>query len=111
MDAYDPASNTWSPRAPLRTPRGLFAAAAGPDGRIYVMGGFLMGPGSTEDPTGLTSVEVYTPATNSWATIAGMPTGRFELTAATGGDGRIYAMGGRDGFSGPRFSTVEIYQP
>lgn len=111
MDAYDPASNTWSSRAPLRTPRGQFAAAVGPDGRIYVMGGFLMGPGSTEDPTGMTSVEVYTPATNSWATIAGMPTGRFELTAATGGDGRIYAMGGRDGFSGPRFSTVEIYQP
>ena len=30
----------------------------------------------------------------SWATVASMPTARFDLAAAVGPDGRIYAIGG-----------------
>jgi len=37
-----------------------------------------------------------------------MPTGRLGLAAATGLDGRIYAIGGNDGSI---ISTVEAYSP
>ncbi|HET7503627.1 MAG TPA: kelch repeat-containing protein [Kofleriaceae bacterium] len=111
MDAYDPSTNTWSARAALKIPRRVFAAAAGRDGRIYVMGGIQLGGTPTTDPLGLSSVEVYTPATDSWSTIGDLPTGRFELMAATGGDGRLYAIGGRIRFSSAILSTVEVFQP
>lgn len=111
MDAYDPATNTWTRRAPLMTPRRLFAAAVGHDGRIYVMGGYRMGTGSEANPVGMTSAEAYTPASNSWTSVGDMPTGRFSLAAATGGDGRIYAIGGRVRFTMTGLATVEIFQP
>jgi Kelch motif len=38
-----------------------------------------------------------------------MPTARYLLAAATGGDGRIYAIGGFNG-SGI-LNTVEAYRP
>jgi len=39
VDAYDPTTNTWSQRAPmLGKSRIAYAAALGPDGRIYVAG-------------------------------------------------------------------------
>ncbi|MBJ7607865.1 MAG: hypothetical protein JF887_00325, partial [Candidatus Dormibacteraeota bacterium] len=48
----------------------------------------------------------YTPSTNSWATVAPMPTARGFLAAATGPDGRIYAIGG---YKGGYLTTVEAY--
>jgi len=39
VEAYDVRRNTWTAVAPLPDPRWLFAAAVGPDGRIYVLGG------------------------------------------------------------------------
>jgi N-acetylneuraminic acid mutarotase len=90
VEVYDPVTNSWSTAAPMPTARDGMTAAAGPDGRIYVMGG------EKDDLTGLTTVEVYDPATNSWSAGAPMPTGRYFLATATGADGRIYAIGGND---------------
>jgi N-acetylneuraminic acid mutarotase len=84
----------------MPTARAGFAAATGPDGRIYAIGGGGdTGSGNT--------VEAYAPGTNSWATLASMPTARSLLAAATGPDGRIYAIGGNHG-SGV-VNTVEAY--
>jgi N-acetylneuraminic acid mutarotase len=46
----------------------------------------------------------------SYATLAAMPTVRYGLAAATGLDGRIYAIGGVDS-SSSTLSTVEAYDP
>jgi hypothetical protein len=48
-------------------------------------------------------------APQTWATVADMPTERDSLGAAAGADGRIYAIGGNDGF-GPT-DVVEAYTP
>jgi Kelch motif protein len=66
----------------MSTGRYTPAAAAGPDGSLYVMGGDL-------NYSALTAVEAYTTTTDTWATLASMSTGRRGLAAATGGDGRI----------------------
>ncbi len=69
-EAYDPATNTWSTRAPMPTARTLLAAATGPDGLTYVFGGLPAGPGV------LNTVEAYDPVTNTWRTVPSMPTVR-----------------------------------
>ncbi|RZK23315.1 MAG: hypothetical protein EOO63_17760, partial [Hymenobacter sp.] len=48
----------------------------------------------------------YTPATDSWATLAPMPTGQWEASAVRATDGRIYVFGGTSA------STAnQIYNP
>jgi N-acetylneuraminic acid mutarotase len=112
VEAYDPATKTWSTLAPLQTPRLGLAAATGRDGRIYVMGGQ-----SAPQPPGpflvTPSVEAYDPAMNTWSAVAPMPTARVNLAATTGPDGRIYAIGGCTcGLPGNQtLPTVEVYDP
>ncbi len=48
-------------------------------------------------------------AAGSWTTVASMPTARQNLAAATGSDGRIYAIGGNNNTGS--LSTVEAYTP
>ncbi len=54
-------------------------------------------------------VEAYNPRTSSWTPVAPMLTGRDNLAATTGLDGRIYAIGGR-GFNA-YLTMVEAYTP
>src|SRR4051812_631629 len=101
VEAYTPASNSWSivTSDPIYHGGGA-AAVTGSDGRIYVFGG-------SNVPT---AAEAYNPVTNAWTTLAAMPTGRYSLAAALGADGRIYAMGGYDSERGI-IDTVEAYNP
>ncbi len=82
----------------MPTARNVLAAATGPDGRIYAIGGHPVGPN-------LNPAEAYDTKTNAWTPVASMPTMRGELTAATGPDGRIYVIGG--GANGKFLNTVE----
>ncbi len=54
VEAYDPSADTWTPVAPLSTPRGALAAAVGRAGTIFAIGGF-------DGTSALNSVEVFTP--------------------------------------------------
>ncbi len=84
-DVYDPATETWRPRAPLPAPRsGMAAALLG--GRIFVFGGEHGGGAFFQN-------EAYDPATDTWATLAPMPTPRHGTGAAVVGDA-IYIPGG-----------------
>jgi uncharacterized repeat protein (TIGR01451 family) len=94
------AAPAWATVAPMPTARYGLAAATGPDGRIYAIGG-----GNTTGTQSFNTVEAYAPGTNTWVTAAPMSTVRSELAAATGTDGRIYAIGGNG------LNTVEVYTP
>ena len=107
VEAYTPATNTWAAVAPLPSGRSFLAAAAGADGRIYALGGGGAG-GAPMNSTA--TVEAYTPATNTWAPVASMSTSREALAAATGVDGRIYALGGYNA-AGAFLATAEAYTP
>ena len=72
LEAYDPAANTWSTKAPMPTARQELAVGV-INGILYAIGG--NGPGSPN------VVEAYDPAANSWSTKAPMPTGRYGLAA------------------------------
>jgi hypothetical protein len=83
--------------------RQQFMAVTGPDGRIYVLGGYDL------ELDLLNSVDVYNPTTNTWSTAASMITARSLFGATLGADGRIYVLGGSGQNSS--LSSVEAYDP
>jgi N-acetylneuraminic acid mutarotase len=117
---YDPVADTWKALAPMPTKRGSPVAAV-VGGKIYVIGGASVHPGSAEPAVhparphrSLATVEEYDPATNTWRARSPMPTARNH--AAVGAvDGKIYVIGGRVGaaFIGVASNTdvVEEYDP
>ena len=77
------------------------------NGKIYLIGGYV--PGFMKYP-GLTMVEVYDPAIDSWGTAPDMPTGRIEIATAVV-DGKIYVFGGLPDWPADTYGIVEIFNP
>ncbi|MDA2934897.1 hypothetical protein MYX82_11230, partial [Acidobacteria bacterium AH-259-D05] len=87
---YDPATDTWTKRADMPTPRSV-AASSVVNGKIYVIGGTtVVGTGNGHT---LQTVEVYDPETDTWTQEVDMPTARGWLSASLV-DGKLYAIGG-----------------
>lgn len=104
VEAYNPATNTWSTKPSL--PNGRYAtAAAASNGTIYVTGGISV------NPTELLGTAIkYTPGDPSWTTVADpMTTARDSHASAATSDGTVYAIGGSP--SGGETTAVESYHP
>ena len=92
VEVYDPSTDgPWEPGPSLPAPRAGLAATVGPDGVIYAIGGV-----DRVNPPGPAQSAVYSYAllAPDWATQDTLLTPQALLAAATGPDGRIYAMGG-----------------
>jgi len=85
-EEYDPATDTWTFKASMPTPRCSFGIAVYQD-KIYCIGGEL------NNGSGTRVNEVYDPATDTWETKAPMPRTNWALTANVV-DGKIYLIGG-----------------
>jgi hypothetical protein len=91
------------------------AASILDDGRVLVVGGLDPLQGST----GLTSAEIYDPASNSWsptgdmttATIAPVATLLQDGTVLVAGIGDTSSMGSQSGSSLDFLNSAEIYDP
>lgn len=95
----------------MPTPRFSFATAVGKDEVIYTIGGLgkYLATDGTMIQGRMATVEAYNPATNTWKSCAPMNIPRAELTAVTGPDGTIYALGGMN--NGAACNSVERYDP
>ncbi|MEO6543719.1 MAG: kelch repeat-containing protein [Nitrospiraceae bacterium] len=89
---YDPANDSWKTLAAMPTKRGS-AVAAMVNGKIYVIGGAALHPGSSEPAMyparphrSMNSVEEYDPKTNSWSELPMMPIPRHGLAGAVVGN-------------------------
>ena len=89
VEVYDPATDKWSKKENVPTPRAQSATSA-LGGKIYAIGGKDAGF------WGIFSVEVYDAATDKWEKKADMPTARGFLSSAVV-NGKIYAIGGGTG--------------
>jgi N-acetylneuraminic acid mutarotase len=100
LDVYNPATNTWTTRAPM--PKGQFAAGGrwagaglGLGTKFYVMGGWQRDNGGGQ--TAARTTNVYNPATDVWSAKAILPTGRANNDASrvvVNGQARIELVGG-----------------
>jgi N-acetylneuraminic acid mutarotase len=91
MERYDLSSGQWSVAAAMSTARSGFGACL-LAGELYVIGGFIT------DPRGhyvesLSSVEKYTPSSDTWSAVAPLPSPRCEHAAVAVGPA-IYVLGG-----------------
>ncbi|MHC4440435.1 MAG: Kelch repeat-containing protein [Planctomycetota bacterium] len=103
VDAYDPATDTWTRKADMPTPRWMQSSCAA-NGKIYVIGGMTSG-GATA------AMEEYDPMTDAWTVKAPMPTPRYGVGTCFL-EGKICVIGGwRHSINGPIYSTVEVYDP
>jgi N-acetylneuraminic acid mutarotase len=93
----------WTPIADLPQPQNLHAAAAGVDGRLFVIGG--EGAGGP-----INTVLAYSPVTNTWGAVAPLPTPRSNAQAVAATNGLIYVFGGIDA-GGNVSPVVEAYNP
>lgn len=85
VEAYDPATNSWSEKTPIPTAIDSVYAVASKN-IIYVVGGYVPGPGR------VATLYSYNPATDKWAQEASMKVARSN--PATGILGGIFAAGG-----------------
>jgi N-acetylneuraminic acid mutarotase len=104
-EEYDPAANSWASKA--TKPTGVSNIGAGViNGKIYVPGGYYVS-GSSSYATSV--VEVYDPATNSWSTVAPLPTAQYAH-AVTAVNNKLYVMGGNSLSSG-YLNTCYVFDP
>jgi N-acetylneuraminic acid mutarotase len=90
---YNPVSNTWAATASMSTGRGNATATLLGNGTVLVAGGQHI---VNESNGGVTSAEVYDPATGTWHSTGTMPTGHGAATASLLPDGQVLVAGGAD---------------
>ena len=106
-EAYDTASNTWRILAPLPSPRSD-AYAVEVSGKIYVIGGFSS-TFSNSTSSFLSTIQAYDIISNTWSTLAPMPTPRDHVVAGVCGND-IFVIGGATNPFFTATSVVEAYQ-
>ncbi|MFW9998387.1 MAG: Kelch repeat-containing protein [Candidatus Odinarchaeota archaeon] len=109
VEAYDPAADKWTTKTDMPTARSESAACV-IDGRIYVSSGGTKCNEIASDFGPVPTVEVYNPATDTWAQASDMPRTRMVHSASVV-DGKMYIIGGVDFIGGELPSTVDVYDP
>jgi hypothetical protein len=101
-EEYDTATDTWTTKASMPTPRIVFATAVYQN-KIYCTGGRNIAGSASGYFSGVN--EVYDPATDTWETRTPMPTPRGWVTASVV-NSEIYLIGGE-----PNGTLNEVYNP
>jgi hypothetical protein len=99
LEVYDPASNTWTVKTSLPSPR-HGATAAAINGKLYVTGGWNNAP--------VNSTIVYDPATDTWSSAAASPVPVW-FASSVFYNSRWYVFGGAN-FGGVS-DVVQVYDP
>ncbi|NLF02646.1 MAG: hypothetical protein GX601_16895, partial [Anaerolineales bacterium] len=94
-EVYDPATGLWSNTGSMSQARTRHTATLLPDGHVLVAGGYRGGTPTNFYSPYVSSVEIYSPATGTFTSTAGMSTGRADHTATLLPDGRVLVVGGR----------------
>lgn len=102
VEVYEPATNSWTPVAPLPEILHHYGLAAA-NGKLYLLGGYT---GNTFNP--MSRTYVYLPDSNVWRRKADMPVAR-GAHAAVEFNGKIYLFGGITNLGDSR--RTDVYDP
>ncbi|MEU6340648.1 kelch repeat-containing protein [Streptomyces sp. NPDC046977] len=116
VEAYSPATGTWATLTDLPTARTDLAAAKAPCPTGFGLRGtcvYAIGGRATPHGAAVSTVEAYSPATGTWATLHALSVDRADLGAVGAPcppgmglrGGCVYAIGGTDDHS------AEVYSP
>jgi hypothetical protein len=130
-ETYDPASETWTPVAPMLHPRTQQVATAMANGSALIAGGEegLIFPGTLTESDVQSSAEAFNPYSGTWQTLPAMNFARAFAAATTLSNGNVIVAGGGECSTAPGYdacigygssaysspccaaSTAEIYEP
>ncbi len=108
---YNPVTNTWSTGAVMPVGRHGHVAVQDAAGIMHIIGG--NGP-NENGVTAIASHLAYNPTTDTWTTLAPLPSVVNQAGGTLGADGNIYVVGGKDNYinNNPNFfSSVYVYNP
>src|SRR5881396_590086 len=108
LQRYDPVTDAWTTLASMPTAR-AGAVAAVVDNNLFVIGGRLSAAGPCNGGPYLATVEKYDTDTDTWSTVAPLPSPRSDLAAVAHG-GKIFVFGGCTGTASVT-SEVDMYNP
>lgn len=106
---YDPATDQWTKKKPMAL-ASHHVALAELNGKIYVVGGFVLpksGPPAWEP---INNAWEYDPGADSWKALAPMPTRRGSPNAAAV-NGKVYVIGGASTHPGSKETVVHPTRP
>jgi len=102
VEAYDPATDTWTERRKLPRPSMSGEAARCPDGRIYLVGG----EPALKDARAVDDVWIYDARKDSWTKGPSLRTARHGHGLACTPDGKLYAIGGTNQVTVPTLGSL-----
>ena len=107
---YDPSTNTLVDTGVLNTKRSGHSATLLSNGTVLVVGG--RDDATSGGAPGLTSAEIYNPASGNWSYTGSMQALRSEHSATRLADGCVLVAGGRDYTPNVgRIASAELYDP
>lgn len=99
-EIFDPATGQFTPTGPMANARAFHTAVLLPNGKVLVSGGGL----NSFAPQGMTSQELYDPATGTFSITGSMVAARAYHVAVLLGNGKVLLAG----WAG---SSAELYDP
>jgi hypothetical protein len=109
-EVYHPATNSWTPVGAMHAPRELHSSIRLGDGRVLVVGGTNVAPGSPLPAAELEQAELYDPHGDSWSFAGtGLPS-LGEQAATLMPDGRVLVTGGSTN-TGFATTGAELFDP
>ncbi len=107
VEAYDPATDSWTKRTDMQTGRYALSSAV-VDGKIYIIGGLISTFQMVTPAFATQSVEVYDPQADTWSKKADLPAPKaYAAVAAL--NGKIYVFGGVGSDDAEATSSVFVY--
>jgi WD40 repeat protein len=104
-ELYNPATNSWTPTGSMSIDRYDFSGTLLHDGRVLVVGGYSLSAGGQSTAR----VELYNPATGTWALTGSLRTPRRNHTATLLPNGTVLVAGGFN--AGGWLRSAELYDP
>ena len=105
-ETYSPSGGTWSGAGTMTAARGFHTATLLPNGKVLAAGGCAV----QTTCTGLSSAELFDPASGAWSSTGALAAARAAHSAILLPNGKVLVAGGLDA-NGAVLASAELFDP